>query len=531
MAASPTASPTLLEHAAHFGVTDPAPWQVEAAEAAIAGRDVVLVAPTGGGKSLVYQLAGWQRPGWTLVVSPLLALQSDQVEHLRAAGVEAARLSSAEGKRRRAEVVESVTSGRLDALLVAPEQLAGTLADELEGHPPSLVVVDEAHCVSEWGHDFRPDYLRLGALVRRLGGSDAGPDDADAPVIAMTATAAPPVRDSIVERLGLDDPVVVTTDLSRPNLHYAVRQVPDRDRQVKEVVALVGEQPADAAGIVYARTRRSAEEVAAALRDEGRDAAHFHAGLRRAEREEVQRAFMTGEVPVLVATSAFGMGIDKPDVRFVVHVEAPPSLDDYVQETGRAGRDGERADVVLVHRPEDLSLGRFFAAGVPRRSSVEKVLTALSVGTAPEDVPEETGLGRQSVLRILNLVELVGTLDGEGPTVEAVRDKAEARKRLERSRVDLVREYADTDRCRAAYLLGYLGEDVDRCGVCDNCRAGVAPEEDPADALGSATVEHPDFGRGTVVETQEDRITVLFEDVGYKTLSRDVVEGRDMVAD
>jgi ATP-dependent DNA helicase RecQ len=210
--------------ARRFGVTDPQPWQVEAIEAAVAGRDVVLVAPTGGGKSLVYQLAGLELPRWTLVVSPLLALQADQVDKLDAAGVPAARLSSAEGKRRRAEVLDAVRGGDLEVLLVAPEQLAGGLVDELAEHPPGLVVVDEAHCVSEWGHDFRPDYLRLGHLVRRLG---------DAPVIAMTATAAPPVRDSIVDRLGLDDPVVVTTDLRRPNLRYAVVQVPDRDRQVQ----------------------------------------------------------------------------------------------------------------------------------------------------------------------------------------------------------------------------------------------------------------------------------------------------------
>ncbi|MEO9325411.1 RecQ family ATP-dependent DNA helicase [Nocardioides sp. C4-1] len=503
--------------ARRFGVTDPQPWQLDAARAAVAGRDVVLVAPTGGGKSLVYQLAGLERDGWTLVVSPLLALQFDQMAHLEDAGVRAARLSSAEGVRRRREVLDAVTAGDLDVLLLAPEQLAGDAGDRLAEHPPSLVVVDEAHCVSEWGHDFRPDYLRLGHLVRRLG---------DAPVIAMTATAAPPVRDSIVDRLGLDDPVVVTTDLRRPNLRYAVVQVPDRDRQVQEVVDRVNDHPAGSAGIVYARTRRSAEEVAGALRDAGRDARHFHAGLSRRERDDVQRAYMDGEIDVLVATSAFGMGIDKADVRFVVHVEAPPSLDDYVQESGRAGRDGEPADVVLVHRPEDLSLGRFFAAGVPRRATVEKVLAAVRRDVASDDLPDETGMSRRAVTQVLNLVDLA-----DEPTVAAVRARAEARRRLERSRVDLVREYAGSSRCRTSVLLGYLGQPVDPCGCCDNCVAGVAGDEVVDDELGAATIEHPEFGRGTVVETEEDRVTVLFEEAGYKTLLRDIVVDRGLVTD
>ncbi|WP_139983925.1 RecQ family ATP-dependent DNA helicase [Nocardioides litoris] len=510
--------------ARRFGVDRPQDWQVDAVRAAVGGRDVLVVAPTGGGKSLVYQLAGIERDGWTLVVSPLLALQADQVEHLEAAGLTAARLSSAEGKRRRREVLDAVADGSLDVLLVAPEQLAGALGDELAQHPPGLVCVDEAHCVSEWGHDFRPDYLRLGALVRRLGG--------DAPVIAMTATAAPPVRASVVERLGLDDPLVVSTDLQRPNLRYAVEQVPDRDRQLAAVLARVDAEPAGSAVLVYARTRRSTEEVAAALRDAGRDAEHFHAGLGTRARADVQRRFMAGELDVLVATSAFGMGVDKADVRLVVHVEAPPSLDDYVQETGRGGRDGDEAGVLLVHRPEDLSLGRFFAAGVPRRGSVEKVLAALRDGADPADpaaVAEATGLGRQAAQRVLNLVDLLDP--EEERTVAAVREKAEARQRLERSRVDLVREYADTQRCRSAYLLGYLGEQVDRCGTCDNCEAGVAAEEHADDSLGAASLEHPTFGHGTVVETEDDRVTVLFEEAGYKTLARDVVEDRDMVAE
>lgn len=507
-----------------FGVEDVAPWQSEAITAAVDGRDVLVVAPTGAGKSLVYQVAGLLRPGWTLVVSPLLALQADQVEHLRRAEVRATRLSSAEPAGRREETLDALRAGGLDVVLMAPEQLVRDDVRALVAeHPPGLVVIDEAHCVSEWGHDFRPDYLRIGNELCC---------GVEAPTIAMTATAAPPVRASVMEQLCLADPLVVSTSLERPNLRYAVEQVPDRRRQVERVVRAVGEHPSGTSGIVYTRTRRSAEEVADALRAAGCDAAHFHAGLPARRRAELQEAFMGGGTDVLVATSAFGLGVDKPDVRFVVHVEAPPSLDDYLQESGRAGRDGRPAEVLLVHRPEDLSLGRFFATGVPRRSSVERVLRALPEGAGPDradqvdGVADAAGLGRRATLRILNLVASLEP--GTRPTVRRVRHKAEARRRLERSRVDLVREYVDTRRCRAAYLLGYLGESTAPCGTCDTCEEGAPPEDGTSD-LDGASVEHPDFGRGSVMEEHGDRVTVLFEDAGYKTLLREVVVDRDMV--
>ncbi|GAB2938314.1 RecQ family ATP-dependent DNA helicase [Rhodococcus aerolatus] len=508
-----------------FGVDELRPWQAEAIAAVLDGHDVVLVAPTGGGKSLVYQVAGLETGGWTLVVSPLLALQSDQVAHLAEAhDVTAARLSSAETARQRARTLEATSRCEVDFLFLAPEQLADpAVAESLAQCPPSLVVVDEAHCVSEWGHDFRPDYLQLGRLLTRLD------PDAATPVLAMTATAAPPVRESIEARLRMTDPVEVTTDLARENLVLEVRRAPDRARQLAHVVDLVEAREPGTPALVYCRSRAGTEEIAAELTERGVSAAHFHAGLARKRRERTQRAFMADEVDVLVATSAFGMGIDKPDIRLVVHVEVPGSVDAYVQESGRAGRDGSRAEAILVYRPEDLARGKFFASGVPKKGAVAQVLAVVerTGSTDPDVVTPEVNVGRRSVVRILNLVD---ALD-QTPSIAGVRELAEAHQRLERSRVDMVREYAETHRCRAAFLLGYLGERTEDavCGRCDNCRAGeVADESD--DTLTEAHVEHPEFGPGTVTEAHEDRVTVLFADVGYKTLARAVLEDRDMIA-
>ncbi|PWN02772.1 recombinase RecQ [Nocardioides silvaticus] len=511
-----------------FGHDSLLPGQSEAIGALANGEDVLLVSPTGAGKSLVYQVGGLLRGGCTIVVSPLLALQQDQVERIDAAPGEAraARLSSAEGEQERRDALAGAADGTIDFLFLSPEQLANAeVRARLAELRPGLVAVDEAHCVSVWGHDFRPDYFRLGELVAELGAQR---------IVAMTATAAPPVRDDIVERLGMNNARTVVTGFARPNLRLDVVRVESEDDQRDAVRAAV--KDTDGAGIVYCRTRPAAEEYAALLAEDGRRTAVYHAGLGHRRRDEAYDAFMAGEVDTIVATSAFGMGIDKPDIRFVVHAQVPESPDTYYQEVGRAGRDGEPSVGTLVYRPEDLALGRFFSAGVPRADDVRSVVAAARAGDRePGAAAERTGLGKRKAGRILNLVRLVeeaGAATSPKRHTAAVIEVAEAHQRLERSRVDMMRGYAETDRCRAEFLVGYFGEQVDRCEVCDNCREGVAPETGGADAPYpvQSRVEHDEFGPGVVTDVEDDRLTVLFDDVGYRTLSLEVVEAEGLLA-
>jgi ATP-dependent DNA helicase RecQ len=518
----------------HFGHRELLPGQEEAVVALLGGSDVLLVSPTGSGKSLAYQVAGLLLRGCTVVVSPLLALQQDQVAALEDAGLTAARLSSAESEGARAEVLRAAREGRVQFLLLSPEQLANPdVLAELAEVAPTLVAVDEAHCVSSWGHDFRPDYLRLGELVARLGRPR---------VIAMTATAALPTQQDIVERLGLREHRIVLTGFERDNIALRVERFADADAQRARVLDLVDELSAgDGSGAVYCRTRQGAESYAAALVERGLRAAAYHGGMGQRRRREVHERFMSGEVPLVAATSAFGMGIDKPDIRFVVHADVPESPDTYWQEVGRAGRDRGSATAVLAYRAEDLSLGRFFATPLPKRGDVRAVLAAMTRAGSddPRLVGEHLDFGARKAGRILNLVGLAraaGDLADDaatGAVVDAVVARAKAQRRLEGSRVEMMRAYAETERCRSAFLLAYFGAEVrERCGTCDNCLAGTAPDEGQGADVPYAVqdaVEHEEFGRGTVTDVEDDRVTVLFEDAGYRTLSLALVEEHDLL--
>jgi len=503
------------------------PGQAEATVALLDGQDVLLVAPTGAGKSLVYQLAGLLIDGPTVVVSPLLALQHDQIAGIEAsgAGARAVRISSAESESERSEALERIAAGAVEFLFLSPEQLANPeVLERVAALRPSLVAVDEAHCVSAWGHDFRPDYFRLGDLLDELG---------EHRTVAMTATAAPPVRDDVRERLHLRDARVVVTGFARDNLALRVVRVADEGAQRKAVLDAVA--AASGPGIVYCRTRPATVEYAELLAAQGRRPVVYHGGLAGSRRDEAHRRFMDDEADVVVATSAFGMGIDKPDVRFVVHAQIPESPDTYYQEVGRAGRDGEPADGVLVYRSEDLALGRFFSAGVPRRREVEELAAARGrVGTEPAAVMEATGFGRRKAGRLLNLLDLAEqTGAGEAELTATALELAESRRSLERSRVDMMRAYAETDRCRADFLVGYFGEEIaDRCGVCDNCRDGLAPDpvaERSAPFPVQSRVRHEEFGEGVVTDVEDDRLTVLFDEVGYRTLSADLVQEQELL--
>lgn len=520
-----------------FGYRDLRPGQREAISALLDGRDVLLVLPTGAGKSAVYQVPGLELPGPTLVVSPLIALQQDQVRSLLELGdddARAAAVSSAVPAAERRAALEAAAAGELEFLFLSPEQLANEeVLDAVRAARPSLVAVDEAHCVSTWGHDFRPEYLRVG---ERLDTLDPRPR-----VLALTATASPPVREDVAERLRLRDAAVIVRGFARPGIALEVVravEAADKDRAVVERVRAEAEH---GVGIVYVATRRRTTEVADALAEAGLRTAAYHGGLRRAERDEAQRRFTEDELDVVVATSAFGMGIDKPDVRFVVHADVPGSPDSYYQEVGRAGRDGEPAVAVLFHRPEDLGLQRYFAVGVPDRDDLREVARALGRGAPASGSSSSGGRARlpRRLARLRALVEDARALAGEDAHPAAVADVAhelaEARRRVDDSRLQMMRAYAETTQCRRQFLLAYLGEDLpEPCGRCDTCWAGTAAERSADDRSApwstGSTVQHPEFGAGTVMGYEgDDRVTVLFETHGYRTLSLDTVAEQDLL--
>ncbi len=383
-----------------FGLKQFRPLQRSIIDEVIAGRDAFVLMPTGGGKSLCYQLPALHRDGVALVVSPLISLMKDQVDALRANGVRAAMWNSAMTPEARGEVRRALLAGDLDLLYVAPERALNTsFLDLVSGRPVALLAIDEAHCVSQWGHDFRPEYAGLGALRERLPG---------VPLIALTATADPQTRDDIVDVLGLGGARAFATSFDRPNIRYTVREKHQPRQQLLRFLA--GRE--QASGIVYCLSRRRVEEVAEALEAQGLRAAAYHAGLAAGTRSDVQERFLRDELDIVVATVAFGMGIDKPDVRYVVHYDLPRHMEGYYQETGRAGRDGLPSEALLLFGTQDVAAARF------------------QVGQVASD--------RQ--------------------------------RRIESHKLNAMVGFAESLTCRRRVLLGYLGETLDEdCGNCDIC--------------------------------------------------------------
>ena len=509
--------------------------QTEAIEALIEGRDAIVVLPTGAGKSAVYQLAGFLRGGLTVVVSPLIALQDDQVAQLAAtpSAPRGAVLNSTLGERATEELWKDLRDGAVQLLFLAPEQLA---KDEVVGGLAQIGVrlfaVDEAHCVASWGHDFRPDYLRLGGVRARLGSP---------PIVALTATGAEPVRAEIAERLELREPAVVVRGVDRPNIELTVRRASSAQEKRAEVLELVA--GAAGCGLLYTATRREAEEYAAELAERGRRARVYHAGLSKADREVAHRAFLEDEIDVVVATNAFGMGIDKPDVRFVVHASVPESLDSYYQEIGRAGRDGEAASATLFYRSEDLGIRKYFVARSVDQGRLAAAYRRISRsdGAVPtKALAAELAVASRTATHLVNLLAEGGVVrvGRRGAVVAAsvsaseaaarAAEASERRERIEQSRLEVMRRYAETRDCRRRAVLRYFGEELrEPCGNCDTCRAGTAAEAAPSEEglpfpTGSGVV-HVEWGPGAVSAVEGDRLTVFFEEQGYKTLALDTV--------
>ena len=496
-----------------LGLAELRPGQLEAATAAAAGRDVLAVLPTGAGKSAIYELAGLLLDGPTVVVSPLIALQDDQLEHLRSAGLTAIELNSQQTAREHAAALEATCTP--DAFVFAsPEQLAnGETREALRRARPALFAVDEAHLVSQWGHDFRPDYMRLSAQADVLGVRVR---------LALTATAAPPVRDEIVRRLGLSDPARVVGDFDRPNIALSARAVRSAEDKHRELQAAADELAG--AGIVYAATHASAEAARDALAAAGQRVVLYHAGLSARGRREAMADFVDGSARIVAATVAFGMGIDKADVRWVLHIDPPPSLDAYYQELGRAGRDGEAAHARLLHRPEDFGAAVHLTSRGVSTASVARAAAQLAAGETV--VPT-----RQSTAALVRLVDVgaaswdaggdvrwTGALDVEA-ALEGSEVESEREREVERSRLEMMRRYAEHAGCRRSFLLSYFGQRYDGpCGNCDNDRAAPAgpPAAQPF-AIGERVVSER-WGEGTVQRYDGDGLTVLFDEHGYRDL-------------
>ncbi len=353
-----------------FGFDSFRPGQEEVIRAVLEGRDTLAVMPTGGGKSLCYQVPALMKQSLTVIVSPLISLMKDQIDSLLQSSVaEAATLHSGLSSEERWEVERRVRAGEIKMLYVAPERLRSLeFVLSLRRAGVGLFVVDEAHCISEWGHNFRPDYLFLPRVVKDLG---------NPPVLALTATATPRVREDILRSLKLRSPEVVVTGFNRPNLTYRVIEARQKKDKLPRILDVIRTTPPP--GIVYATTRKDCEELAADLRRSGVDAAAYHAGLGADERSRVQERFMTDELPVVVATIAFGMGVDKPNVRFVIHASVPGSLPAYIQEAGRAGRDGEPSECVVLFRSADIGRRkRFVTLNTAGGGEVEAFFRALA---------------------------------------------------------------------------------------------------------------------------------------------------------
>lgn len=543
-----------------FGIQNLRPGQDEVIRSIMNGRNTLAIMPTGAGKSLCYQLPALHLEGTTVIVSPLISLMKDQVDKLDEAGLDVSQVNSALTERERAQSLEQIRRRQSEFVFTTPERLTDqSFLDDLCKNRIDFVVIDEAHCISEWGHDFRPAFLALGAAIRALGSP---------PVLALTATATPEVVADIEKQLGVGPLRVINTGIHRPNLCYEVLRVTNELEKRQHLVRLFNE--IEGTGIIYAATVKTVEALFDFFKGFDFRVEKYHGQLGARERKENQDRFMNGELKAMIATNAFGMGIDKPDIRFVIHYQMPGSLEAYYQESGRAGRDGLRARAVLFYQLDDRRTQLFFMGGrYPKLEDVATVYDALVNLNAAERPAQLTmiqesaaAVAKTKVRVILAMLKDMGLVsenrgarfrllksDLSREEIERIAARCEEKGEKDREKLERVMLYGQSAACRWKLLHEYFDEqwEEERCDNCDNCLHPLEEQialPEQAEALAPAEAspvtadkDEPEvevtkgdsvvvkkYGEGKVKSVEDDKVVVSFPDGETRTFMKDFLK-------
>ena len=542
-----------LEKSLHelFGFRSFHPGQLDVVTRAMQGQDTLAILATGAGKSLCYQLPALLLEGTSIVVSPLIALMKDQLDMLSERGFKnVVALNSSLTEDQETAARARIARGEIKIVYVTPEKLEDeAFLEILKSIRIPLFVVDEAHCISAWGHDFRPAYLALGQVITLLGKPT---------VLALTATATPAVREDILLQLGIPDTKTIVKGFDRPNLRYEVQRADNEPAKLKALKELFT-RGLEGTGIIYTATIKNALEVQKFLHDHlDLPAAVYHSKLQKNDRISVQELFMGEAIRAVVATNAFGLGIDKPNIRFVIHYDLPGSVEAYTQEAGRAGRDRETSRCILLYRMSDTRVQNYFLTGkYPDIEDVQKVFGTLEYfggqddGVSLADLRKISQLPLTKLKVVLALLKKAGFIEMRarsryGLTPDALKNRElvlnltnyDTKKSYDQSKLAMMLQYAENRSCRRRFILNYFGEDYERdsCGACDNClraeKTLAVPRslETQSGFRIADVVSHPKFGQGTVERAEKDLVTVLFPSVGYKTLLASAVNREAKIA-